>query len=409
MSEKSRAILKKQKTVLIALIATALFIAIGISYLSFQKTPYVHPAPKPLDLPADKINPQEIWMSRIESENKMIDQEIKVLKEMLLGQTQHHETSEKEKQDLKKEISRLKQQLHTLSEQPTPQAQTQQLIAQAGDPFFAPTPLPPPLPSIPIKLHEVVMEDIEIKQVGNVNKTIPGNVTVRAILVSGLDAVCGAYATTNPIPVKLRVIEEGYGYAGQKIKLKGAIISGSAYGSLSDERVYIRLERLTQFNGCDEFIETEVAGYVSGEDGKYGLRGKMADKSLQVIKNAAVSGIFAETSQVLQSALSRYTIDNTLTNQSGASYGAVGQGASARTSNAFDMLSEYYIRRAEQISPVIQINPGRVVDVTFLHSADIGDIHIKEKIKIVRETARQNHEKMDTLNDTPFFNSGIQH
>ena len=49
-----------------------------------------------------------------------------------------------------------------------------------------------------------------------------------------------------------------------------------------------------------------------------------------------------------------------------------------------DRLSEYYIKRSEQIRPVIQVCAGRIVDVTFSYSADVGDINTKTKIKTER-------------------------
>ena len=94
-------------------------------------------------------------------------------------------------------------------------------------------------------------------------------------------------------------------------------------------------------------------------------------------------------SQILQSAVGRHRIDNymsTSTNQ--AVNDPFLPGVSNGTSNAFDMLSDYYIRRAEQIEPVIQVTAGRIVDVTFTHGAEIGELHMKDKIREVRERSR---------------------
>ena len=41
-------------------------------------------------------------------------------------------------------------------------------------------------------------------------------------------------------------------------------------------------------------------------------------------------------------------------------------GAASGASNALSMLAEYYIKRANQYHPVIQLNPGAVVDLMFL-------------------------------------------
>ena len=54
-------------------------------------------------------------------------------------------------------------------------------------------------------------------------------------------------------------------------------------------------------------------------------------------------------------------------------------------STGLDKLSDYYIDRAEQLQPVIQVAAGRIVDITFTHQADLGDLHTKDKIKLIRE------------------------
>ena len=44
-------------------------------------------------------------------------------------------------------------------------------------------------------------------------------------------------------------------------------------------------------------------GFVSGEDGKQGLRGTVVDRSISQIKNAAISGFVSGMSQLAQAAI----------------------------------------------------------------------------------------------------------
>lgn len=381
MSEKSRNALKKQKKVFLALLGGVGIVVLGVGYLVLNDQNFV-PAvqPKPhIDLPADKMNPQDIWMNRIESHNTLLDQKIKYLEEIVLQTKKQEEVIEKEKRDLKLEISHLKKQMQEESERP-------EISTQCSDPFFESSHNSIP-PQICPPLIEFCMEEPE-KIVGTVGRTIPSGTTVKALLVSSVDADCGIYSSTDPIPVKLRLLDDGHLPKRVDVNLKGAIIIGSAFGNLSSERVYMRLERLTQVNSDGKFIETEVTGYVSGEDGKYGLRGTVADKSEKIIANAAISGFFGEASQVLHSAVGRFRIDNYLSTNQTVNDPFV-PGAVGGTSNAFDMLADYYIKRAEHVKPVIQVSAGRIVDVTFTHGADVGDLHTQERVKTLRENSRR--------------------
>lgn len=382
MNNKSKKILKNQKKVVAAIIGGVLFLSLGVGYLLLGDSNYPkRQTSKTFDLPADKMNPQDIWMNRVDSQNQLFDQKIKYLEDLVLEGKKQKESEEREKRELKKEISLLKQELTKACENPPPNE-----VAQLGDPMFMPPPTLPPPPMI-APLVEFSMAE-PTSTIRNVANAIPSGTTVKALLVSSLDANCGVYSINDPIPVKLRILDDGHLPKNIDVNLKGGIIIGSAYGDLSSERVYMRIERLTQVNSKGDFVESEVLGYITGEDGKYGVRGTVVDKSEKIIANAAISGLFGEASEILQSAVGRWRIDNYLSANQAVNDPFV-PGIGGGTSNAFDMLADYYIQRAEQIEPVIQVNAGRIVDITFTHGIDIGELHAKERIQEVREKSRR--------------------
>ncbi|MBL8675853.1 MAG: hypothetical protein JNJ47_00250, partial [Alphaproteobacteria bacterium] len=59
-------------------------------------------------------------------------------------------------------------------------------------------------------------------------------------------------------------------------------------------------------------------------------------------------------------------------------------GMASGASTALDRLSQYYIDRAEQLQPVIQVAAGQVVDVVFTEGTFIGSQDIREKIESQR-------------------------
>ncbi|MHB1910421.1 MAG: hypothetical protein ACYCQJ_16370, partial [Nitrososphaerales archaeon] len=53
-----------------------------------------------------------------------------------------------------------------------------------------------------------------------------------------------------------------------------------------------------------------------------------------------------------------------------------------------DRLSKYYIDRAEQLQPVIQVAAGRKVDIVFTEGVSIGESEVKKALANVRDKAR---------------------
>jgi conjugal transfer pilus assembly protein TraB len=60
---------------------------------------------------------------------------------------------------------------------------------------------------------------------------------------------------------------------------------------------------------------------------------------------------------------------------------ALKQGSVQGVGSALDKLSDYYIKRAEQLQPVIQVAAGRTVDIVFTHGAKIGSQSTKEQVR----------------------------
>jgi hypothetical protein len=57
--------------------------------------------------------------------------------------------------------------------------------------------------------------------------------------------------------------------------------------------------------------------------------------------------------------------------------------------SALDKLSQYYINRAEQLQPIVQVPGGQVVDIVFTEEANVGESELKEAISKKREKARR--------------------
>src|SRR5207248_1101191 len=146
--------------------------------------------------------------------------------------------------------------------------------------------------------------------------------------------------------------------------------TASAFGDLSSERVYARLEKLSCIERhTGEIIETQVVGYIAGSDGKAGIRGVVASKDGQFLGRSLVGDIFAGLSNVANPQNRQSQVNPFFPGSAQVAPPSVGEmftsGMAGGATTALDRLSQYYIDRAEQLQPVIQIAAGQVVDIVF--------------------------------------------
>ena len=387
MSNSSNQSLNRQRR-LLGLSCAVIFVGFSvICYYTMLEDDKPQPIVRETILPLDKVSPQELWMSRVEAEKQISDERLNYLESLFLETKKQQQSAEEEKGKLAENVAKFRLELAQVKTEGSRLKKENDEIATANNPFsqinsHLENILPPRAP-----LTEIINEDFEEKLL-DVKRVIPAGTSVKAILISSVDMPCGVYSNTDPQPVKIRLLDDGRLPKSVRAKLKGGVIIASAYGDLSNERIYMRLERLTQVRKDGKFVETGITGYVTGEDGKYGVRGTVVDKSYSMIENAAISGFFGGVSQYLQASASRgVNIYEPGYNINGRDMAV--QGGQQGANDAFDMLADYYIKRAEQIRPVIQATAGRRIDVTFTCNAELGDLHTVEKVKRIRERSRE--------------------
>jgi conjugal transfer pilus assembly protein TraB len=207
----------------------------------------------------------------------------------------------------------------------------------------------------------------------NAESYVPSGSYAKAVLTSGVVVSTAMATQNNPQPIMLRLADSGHLPRGFQSKLKDAVLIGSCYGDLSSERAMCRIASLSYVEEDGTTVEKAVEGWLIGEDGAPGLRGKIVDKSGPAVRESFIAGMLSGMANFLkfesQSTVfpvSPFGQTNAL--KSGqALQSSAGQGAS----NALDKLAEFSIKRAESMQPVIVINPGRVIDVVFKKGFDL--------------------------------------
>ena len=224
------------------------------------------------------------------------------------------------------------------------------------------------------------------EKVRNKEDTIPAGSFAKAVLLGGVDASTALTSSSDPRPILIRLMDRGTLPRKFQSDLKDCHIVGSGYGDLSSERVFARLEKLTCVERVSgEIIETEVAGYVTGEDGRAGIKGIVVEKGRGYLAKSVLGGVLQGLSGVFNP--SQPAVINPIgafvpKRSAGDKFN---EGMMSGASGSMDRLSKYYIDRAESIQPVIQIESGRIVDVVFTEGADIGSSRVKEKLSTKRE------------------------
>ena len=101
------------------------------------------------------------------------------------------------------------------------------------------------------------------------------------VLLTGGDFPAFTTGKIKALPVTIRL--SGSGFLPHKYsRYKDCKVLAEGYGSLSSERVYIRTVTLSCIvkNGYGH-IPSPIKGYIVGEHGKVGLRGKVITKSVK--------------------------------------------------------------------------------------------------------------------------------
>jgi conjugal transfer pilus assembly protein TraB len=218
-------------------------------------------------------------------------------------------------------------------------------------------------PDVPPKIVKIKFQKKGKKKKPHIRDTIPAGSFGRAVMLSGLDAPTGGLAERNPHPILLELIDNGNLPNRYRHRVKQCRVVGSGTGNISDERAYIRLERLTCVLKNGDIISEVATGTVTGEDGKNGLRGNLVTKQGQLIANAfwagslsniggAIAQSYTTVATTAQGTVS--TLDTSKVLESGIA-GGVG--------NTMEKIADWYFKRAEETYPIIEVSAGRIVNL----------------------------------------------
>ncbi len=341
------------------------------------------------------LDPKEIWVSRLEDNQDRLSKQVESLEKVVtelavskLQDKQHNFSSSQDIQPLQ-EANGVKNTLNTSSLQEG-SLQGNTFLQAPLEPQAPAQKQKPAMQRITFSLDPTMSKKIK----KSVDHYVPSGSFVQGRLVSGVVASTAVQASANPQPVHLMLTDLGNLPRGFKADVKQCFLIGSAYGDLSSERVLMRLETLSCVERkTGEIIEIDVDGFVTGEDGANGVRGILVDRSGPAMRNAFVGGFLSGMGDFFGK---QQTSVPTVIGAGGvASFNPLNAqrmlegGAGKGVGNAMEKLSDFYIKRAEQLQPVLEIEPGRLIHVVFKKGFDMNQTLYRQSLMNANDSGRR--------------------
>lgn len=235
-----------------------------------------------------------------------------------------------------------------------------------------PTQLEPPPPPPATATIDVVLPKTK--------NYLPSGSFMPAVILGGLDAPTGAISRDNPYPVLLHISSHARLPNQAQLDLKECFVLAAGYGDIGSERALLRTEKLSCQRRDGSFIDTQLRGFVVGEDGRAGVRGRLVTKQGQILQRSLLAGIGAGMSEIFRTRQANHLeaakinqADNAATSIPGLSVENYAlAGLSSGLQSSLDRLANYYITMAERVHPIIEVGAGRKVDIVVQEGLELG-------------------------------------
>ncbi len=347
-----------------------------------------------------RVNPQEVWVHDFTNKATLVQKRLDAMEQTVekllkINSQSNASANSSALQPLQSDATQLRHELETLAKTEKPLF-NQNILPPAPEQILPPSKdvgFKNPLKSTEVKKISISLHQSRSHQpLKSTDNTIPAGAFAKAIMLGGVDASTAIQASSDPRPILLRLTDHGTLPRRFRSDLEGCHVLAACYGDISSERVFMRLEKLSCVERkTGEVMQMNIQGYVAGEDGRAGIRGAMVDRAGPVMRNAMVGGFFSSVGKFLGQArtpllfspatgLAQNTpLSNTdILKQSGAN--GVG--------GALDKYADFYIKRAEQMQPVIQVAAGRIVDIVFTQGFDFSDSALRQAVSKTNDQQR---------------------
>lgn len=203
---------------------------------------------------------------------------------------------------------------------------------------------------------------------------MPSGSNFEAVLLNGMDASTAIGANRSPTPALLRIKSDAILPNLVSFNVRECFVMVGGFGNLSSERVEMRTENMSCISETGEVYEGKLEGYVVGEDGKAGARGRVVSKQGSILAKSFMAGFAGG----LGSAFTPQPVQ--ALNLSGGSQQQyqypsadqmVGSGIANGMNKSAQALAQFYIKLAEQMFPIVELDAGRKMTIVLLKGVEL--------------------------------------
>jgi len=213
----------------------------------------------------------------------------------------------------------------------------------------------------------------ESKKAAKVYAYMPAGSMVEAVLMNGMDAPTSAVSQKNPVPAVMRVKSNAILPNHFTHDIKECFVLVSGFGVMSSERAQLRTETYSCIRENGQVLEGKLDGYVVGEDGRVGARGRLVSKQGSLIAKSLAAGVLSGIGQAVtpmnvpQLNLNPSSMVQTQTTD----VGTIAQTGVARgLSDASKAAAHFYLEIAREMTPVVEIDAGRKLTIVLIKGVE---------------------------------------
>jgi conjugal transfer pilus assembly protein TraB len=205
---------------------------------------------------------------------------------------------------------------------------------------------------------------------------ITSGANFEAVLLNGMDASTAIGANKTPTPALLRIKSDAILPNMFTFDVKECFVMVGGFGNMSTERVEMRTETMSCIDQKGQVWEGKVEGYLVGEDGKAGARGRVVSKQGALLAKSFMAGFIGGLGTAFspQQNQALTLLQNGETQQSyqyPSGSEVLGSGISKGLSQSGNALSAFYIKLAEQMFPVVELDAGRKMTIILLKGVEL--------------------------------------
>lgn len=210
-------------------------------------------------------------------------------------------------------------------------------------------------------------EQREQGRVNTVDNSLGPGTIISGVLLHGMDAPTGSAAQSRPVPVLIRVKDLAILPSNYRADISECFILGAAYGSMSEERAFIRTETLSCVSDSGEWIRAQVGSYGVGPDGGVGIRGPIEQRNGALMARSVMAGMFSGFGSAIGG---RRTGSFVIGQDRASGQDILEEGFGRGAGTALERVADYYLAQAEAIYPVITVQSLTPVDLVVLDSVE---------------------------------------